>query len=282
MLFAIYDRYWKLWIIIPTAMLLISIAILGNNIISTGYLLQRDVELSGGKIITLEVAGDIDIARVSAQIPDASVHLTQGATSSLLIQVPFDADENKVIEKLTSIISIKGTPTVKSVGPVLGELFWKQTQSALIAAFVLMAIFVFVLFRSPVPSSIVLLAAATDILTTMAILSILNIKLSLPILAALLMIIGYSVDTDILLTSALLKAKKEEIPVKLKPTVKTGLTMSFTAVAALLAILFISGSFVLEQIAFVLLIGILIDMPATWFGNAGWLRLWLLRQSTRI
>ena len=48
--------------------------------------------------------------------------------------------------------------------------------------------------------------------------------------------------------------------------------------AALLAIFFVSGAFVLEQIALVLIIGTLMDIPTTWLGNAGWLRLWLMRK----
>lgn len=278
MIFHVYERYWKLWLFMPLAMLLISAAILLNNIISTGNILERDVELSGGKMITVEVDGAVDTAKVMAQLPEAVVHVTQGATTSLQVQVPVDADENAVIQSLSGVAAIKGASTVRTVGPVLGELFWKQTQGALIGAFLLMAIFVFILFRNPVSSSIVVLASTTDILATIAVLSILDIKLSLPILAALLMIIGYSVDTNILLTYSLLKAKKEEIPEKLKASMKTGMTMISTTVAALLAIFFISGSFVLEQIALVLLIGVIIDIPTTWLGNSGWLRLWLMKK----
>ncbi len=278
MIFQIYERHWKLWLLIPIAMLLISVAILLNNLISTGYILQRDVELSGGKMITIEVEGSVNLAKIQEQLPEAVVHLTQGVTSSLRIQIPFDADENAVVEKLSNIVTLKGAPTVRSVGPVLGDLFWKQTQIALVTAFLFMSIFVFILFRNIAASSIVLLASITDITTAMAVLSIFNIKLSLAVLGALLMIIGYSVDTNILLTSTLLKSKKEEIPDKLKTSMKTGLTMVFTTMAALLSLLFISGSFVLEQIAITLLIGTLTDIPTTWIGNAGFLRLWLMRK----
>jgi preprotein translocase subunit SecF len=38
---------------------------------------------------------------------------------------------------------------------------------------------------------------------------------------------------------------------------------------------FVSGSIIIEQIALTLLIGLAIDIPATWFTNAGVLRLWL-------
>lgn len=278
MIFRIYESYWKLWLVVPLIMLFVSAAILANNVLSTGFILQRDVELSGGKLINVEVGG-ADMAALQKLLPDATIHLTQGATSSLRIQVAFDANESEVMEKLAGAAAIIGAPTIRSVGPVLGDLFWRQTQIALITAFALMALFVFILFRNPVASSIVILAATADILTTMAILSVLDVKLSLAVLGALLMIIGYSVDTNILLTSSLIKAKKEEIPEKLRASIKTGVTMLMTIMAALLAIFFVSGSFVLEQIALVLIIGTLMDIPTTWLGNAGWLRLWLLRKS---
>ena len=59
---------------------------------------------------------------------------------------------------------------------------------------------------------------------------------------------------------------------------KTGLTLTMTTLIALTAMYFVSGSFIIEQIAFVLIIGLLIDMPATWFANAGILRAWLERK----
>lgn len=277
MIFEKFEKHWKIWMVVPLVMLFFSSALVVSNILKTGSFMERDVELQGGKVITAEVA-QADSESLSKKFPAYVVHVTTGASANVILQLPFDADENEVINKLREAVRIIGTPSVKSIGPVLGELFWKQTYVALITAFVFMAFFVFILFRSPIPSIIVILAAATDIVSTIAILSLLGIKLSLSVLAALLMIIGYSVDTDILLTSSLLKTRREEVSRNLKTTMKTGLLMSITTLVALASILLVSGSFVLSQIAVVLIIGILIDMPATWMGNAGWLRLWLERK----
>ncbi len=277
MIFELYEKHWKVWMFIPAVILVLSLAVLMNNIATTGFILQRDVELSGGKMITLEVVPPVDMAKIQEQAPNAVVHLTQGATTSLLVQIPYDADENATISKISQAASVIGEPTVSSIGPVLGDMFWRQTQIALVFAFLLMAVFVFILFRNIVASSMIILAATTDILATIAILSILGVNLSLAVLGALLMIIGYSVDTNILLTSALLKSRKEEIPARLAASVKTAITMLMTIMAALLAIYFVSGAFVLEQIALVLIIGTLMDMPTTWLGNVGWLRWWLAR-----
>jgi preprotein translocase subunit SecF len=132
-----------------------------------------------------------------------------------------------------------------------------------------------------VPSSLVILAAITDIVSAIAITSVMGIQLSLPVLVALLTLIGYSVDTDILLTSELLKTHEGDVSKKIKHAMKTGLTLTTTILVALFAMLFVSGSFVLEQISTVLIVGLIIDMPSTWLTNSGLLRFWLERKAKK-
>jgi preprotein translocase subunit SecF len=277
MLYEKFDRYWKIWMFIPIALLIISIIIISNNTITTGYFMDRNIELSGGKMITVGVES-ADLAKLRSAMPYAQIHLVTGITNTLQVEIPFDANETAVLNILKDYINVTAQPTIKTVGPALGEMFFSQAQLAIIIAFIFMAIVVFVLFRSLVPSSIVLLCAGTDILVAIAFSSLFGVELSLPVLAALLTIIGYSVDTDILLTTELLKTSKDDMLSGIKKATKTGLTMSLTTLAALLGLYFVSGSFVLEEMAFVLIIGILIDMPATWLTNAGVLRWWFIRK----
>lgn len=269
----LYDKYWKVLMLLPVALLVISSFVLVSNIITTGSFMERDIELSGGKEISMQVS-NVDTQKLSLLIPYATIHTTQGEKNTLLVEFPFDKNESEVLSILNSN-GIQGDYSLRSIGPSLGDVFFQQAQISIILAFVLMAITVFGIFRSPAPSFIVILAAATDIISTMAIISILGVKLSMPVLAALLTIIGYSVDTDIVLTNELLKNKHTDKKEGIKRAAKTGITMSLTALAAMTALYFVSGSFILEQIAFVLIVGILIDIPATWFTNAGVLRLWL-------
>ena len=170
-----------------------------------------------------------------------------------------------------------GSPTVRTVGPSIGNIFFQQTQIALILAFVLMAVTVFILFRSVIPSLIVILAATADIVITIAVLSILGVTLSLAVIAALLMVIGYSVDTNMVLTSELLKGRGS-VSSGIKRAMKTGLTMTSTIFVALVAMYFLSGSLIIEQIALVLIIATLFDAPTTWMTNAGVLRYWLKKR----
>jgi preprotein translocase subunit SecF len=70
-----------------------------------------------------------------------------------------------------------------------------------------MGLVVFFYFRSIAPSLAVILEAFSDIIVTLAIFNLTGIKLSTAGIAAFLMLIGYSVDTDILLSTRVLKRK---------------------------------------------------------------------------
>ena len=86
------------------------------------------------------------------------------------------------------------------------------------------------------------------------------------------MLIGYSVDTDILLSTRVLKRKEGTIYDRVISALKTGLTMNLTTLSALLVALYFSNSPVLSQIMTILLIGLVIDIMNTWIQNAGILR----------
>jgi preprotein translocase subunit SecF len=87
------------------------------------------------------------------------------------------------------------------------------------------------------------------------------------------MIIGYSVDTDILLTTRVLN-KKGGTNEELIGAFKTGITMgltSFIAIATALIVVYSFGS-VLNQIFIILLIGLAFDILNTWITNASILK----------
>ena len=278
MVWQIYEKYLKFLMWLPIDFLIIAVGILAHNYFSTGYFVERGVELAGGKIITVPVK-EADLNTIRSAIPYASVRLSPGAQKTLTIEMQTDKNETEVLDNLRSLAVFDGEPSVKFVGPTVAEIFFQQAQIAIIMAFVLMSIVVFLLFRSFVPSAAVILAAVTDIMITLALINVIGIKFSLPVLGAILAIIGYSVDTDILLTTELVKGDRQKNSIEgIKRAVKTGLTLTFTAIAALLSLYFFSGSIVLQEIASVLIIGLVVDMPVTWFTNAGFLKLWMERK----
>ena len=127
-----------------------------------------------------------------------------------------------------------------------------------------------------------ILAAASDIVVTLAIFNLTGIKLSTAGIAAFLMLIGYSVDTDILLSTRVLKRVGDgPVMERIYGAMKTGLTMSATTLTAILVAMIFAQSEVIKQIMIILFIGLLVDLVMTWLQNTGILRLYLERKGKK-
>lgn len=268
-------KKYRLLIAVPAVLLLLSFAIIANNIAVHGSFLERDVELTGGITLTIKTAETASAEDVERLLPGASVRVAESFGSKLLIIQTKEMDEKKVLDAIRGVVSFSENDVETGrIDPAIGEIFWAQAQSALIIAFVLMGFVVLVLFRAVVPSFTVIGCALIDIIMTVAAISMLGVNLSLPVFAGLLMLLGYSVDTDILLTSRVLKGSGT-LKERIMSAVKTGLTMTSTSMAAVFSLFLFSQGTILGQISLVLLVGLFFDMLNTWITNVLVLEYWL-------
>jgi len=273
-------KNYKLLLVIPIALMVVSAGILITHYMRTGEWFNRSFELTGGTLVTIETKQATDIGAVESALSQFKVSvrsLTGFGGSKLLIQAGSDADSKAIIAALGSIGIDTSVSSVQTIGPALSESFWVQAQLALAAAFVFMGIVVFVLFRDPVPSGYVMLCAFSDIVVAMALMQVFGIELSLASLGGLIMLLDYSVDTDILLTTRCLRGTGT-FGERWKSSVKTGFTMFGTAFGALVA-LYISGlSPVISEIAAVLILGLCADVILTWIQNSVLLKVHMERK----
>jgi len=106
----------------------------------------------------------------------------------------------------------------------------------------------------------------------------------LPSFAALLMLVGFSLDTDVLLTTRLVKRKGDPRE-NAFDAMKTGMTMSFSAMVAFLvlfAVSMITHIAVYYEISAVALAGLVGDVFATWGLNAVMVLWYKERQSKKV
>ena len=270
---------YKLLIIIPLIITLLSLGIL----LSHG--LEESVDLKGGSIAELTLEKKIDQIELKAliqeklKIKDVNVISIKGNDAT--VQMGSDIQVDEFARALKDTAKIK---SYKSVGPILGKETMKQIYWAVGFAFLFMSITVLIVFRNLVPSLAVIMAAACDITIALGGMSLFKIPLSLASIGAILMLIGYSVDTDILLTTRVLKQRKGKITDRAIGAMKTGITMSGASIASMSAlyivtVFIIPEAEVLSNIAAVLIIGLSADIITTWLMNLGILRWYLEARS---
>ena len=272
----------KILIAVPIILALLSLVLIGFN----G--LEQGVDLKGGSLAELQLLGSVTPSELEdtldAKLNTNNIKVTSNGNNKVTVEL-----ENN-INSSTFTSAINGKAKVISyneIGPVLSEEAMGQIYVAMIFAFLFMAITVFVVFREPVPSVAIILAALCDILIALGGMSIFKIPLSIASVGALLMLIGYSVDTDILLTTRLLKRREGTVEERAKNAMYTGLTMSFAAIAAM-GILFVVTKILmpeattLSNISAVLVIGLIGDILSTWLMNLGILKTYIdWRQSKK-
>jgi preprotein translocase subunit SecF len=270
-------------LLIPAAL-----GVLAYEKATTGDYFQKGVSLKGGDTYTIPATG-VDVAALQAALserhPEGDITVRGvtefGKLTAIIIEVS-DVEESALFASLadSDIIVIPGSYSKESLGAALGATFAKQTILALLIAFLMMAIVVFLTFRRLAPSGYVILAVVSTLIETLAAVALLDVRLSTAGIAAFLMLIGYSVDTDILLTNRSLRQKEGTLLERIYRAMRTGITMTLTAIVTTGIAYLFSDSDVIKQIMLILTIGLLFDLLNTWVQNVGVLRLTLERKKT--
>ncbi|BAW31621.1 MAG TPA: protein translocase subunit SecF [Methanothermobacter sp.] len=266
---------YKALMIIPLLVTLLALGIIFSN----G--LEQSVDLKGGSITEITLEKKISQTELKSLIEEKlnikDVNVVSITGSEATVQMGSEVQVDQFANALEGTAKIK---SYKSVGPILSKEAMKQIYWAVGFAFLFMSITVLIVFRNLVPSLAVIMAALCDIIIALGGMSAFKIPLSLASIGAILMLIGYSVDTDILLTTRLLKQKKGKITERAIGAMKTGITMSAAAIAAMgalyiVTVFIIPEAEVLSNIAAVLIIGLSADIITTWLMNLGILRWYL-------
>ncbi len=274
----IYDDYKK-FTVIPILIFLFAVGVIGFSYATTGAAVDKGIDFTGGTSIQIFVPPGVTVEQVEDAYLEEDIAVTVRSMSSdedgqwIVIDSQERFTQPEVEQFLSeNDISYDGEVSIRSLGAAVGDAFFQEAVFWSGVALLIMSLVIFIAFRTIVPSLAVIFAALTNILFALAGMNLLGIELTLGSLAALLMLLGYSVDTDILLSTRVLRQHKKDLKVRMKQSILTGSTMTVAAIVAFIALYTVSTSPVLDQLAAVIIIGLAADMPVTWLGNTAILR----------
>lgn len=264
------NRYTNLRMVaIPLVIFLLSLIVIGMTWASTGLPVKPGIDFRGGTAVTLSTTDSEEAIRAYfAGFPLEPITRDVSSRVFLLKFTKMSAGENQQL--IDRINARYPDASVDYIDETFGATLQGQALLALIFSFLGMAVVVFIAFRTFIPSIAVVSCAFIDMVVTAAGMNLLGIPLTLPTTAALLMLIGYSVDSDILLTMRVLK-RQGRLEEKLAGAFRTGIIMTSTTLAAVLSLWIVAGLGQIEIIrdmAAVLFVGLVVDVVNTWITNA--------------
>ena len=266
-------------VFIAVSLVLIVVGI-GSMVVHKG--LNFGIDFAGGTLVQLKFNEAADIGKIRKGLKGIdlgeSVIQEYGSPEEVIIRVEKSTEK---LENLSKRITDAMATTfgqdafvierVEVVGPQVGKDLRAKALRALL--FAMIGILIYITFRFEFSFAVgAVLALIHDVLITVGIFSLLNKEFTLPIIAALLTIVGYSLNDTIVVFDRIrerMKLKKKEtyedtINRSINMTLSRTLLTSLTTFVVVLA-LFLLGGEVIHDFSFALIIGVLVGTYSSIF-----------------
>ncbi len=248
--------------------------------------LRYGVDFEGGTLVQVKFSGPVTIGDIKDAL--TAIELEQGVVqrfgeegdNEYLIRLKqsegsLEGLTKKIEEELEQRYSDRGlTVEVRRsemVGPKVGEELRQKGIKSILFAIVFLLIYITIRFHFKFALGAVI-ALVHDVTITVGILSLTNTEVTLPIVAALLTIVGYSINDTIVvydrIREFLRRFRREGIEAVINKSVNATLSRTLlTSVTTLIVVvaLFILGGGVIHDFAFTLMIGIIIGTYSSVF-----------------
>ena len=244
--------------------------------------LNYGVDFKGGTLLEIRIENkniQIQDIRSSLNISElGDVNVKQfGEKGDFLIKFEKNANENeKFITDLKNIISKKINSTVnfrrvETVGPKVSSELLKQGVTAISLALGAMLFYIWIRFEWQFSIGSII-ALIHDVVITLGIFSILSFEVNLSIVAAVLTIVGYSMNDTVVIFDRIRenllkysKLKTNEIAdISVNETLSRTIITSLTTLLALFSI-FILGGEILKGFSFAMILGVVIGTYSSIF-----------------
>ncbi len=258
--------------------------------------LNFGLDFTGGYIVEVGYpqAADLTVIRealATAQFPDASVQ-NFGSSQDVLIRMVPQEGADKALVSQRVIESLAGTTDgeldlrrVEFVGPQVGEALREQGGLAVLSA--LFAIVVYIWFRFEKKFSVgSVLALVHDVVITLGIFSLFQLDFDLTVLAAILAVIGYSLNDTIVVFDRIREnfrsmrrgSPAEVINTSINQTLSRTVITSLTTLLVLSCLLIFGGK-IISGFALALIVGVVVGTYSSIFiASAAVLRLGITRE----
>lgn len=268
--------------VFSAALLLAGIAAMVFNAFTIGSWQNYGVDFTGGTLVQVRFDGDVTAGDLRTALggPEAPPITRFGEENEFVIRAPLaetgdaEGQAQRIEERLTEA-GVGNFTVVRTefVGPTIGQELQQKAALAILFSFVLTLIYLAIRFELRFGLAAVI-TTVHDILLTLGFLAAFRLEISLPTVAAVLTIIGYSLNDTIVVFDRVRenlnkKGGRREDPVALinrsinENLPRTFMT-SFTTLGVLLALLVLGGS-VIRDFTIVLILGVVIGTYSSIF-----------------
>ncbi len=265
--------------VFSAVLILVGIGAMVFNVFGIGSWQDYGVDFTGGSMIQIEFHQPAEAGDLRDALEDAQV-TSFGEENEFTIRVPLGDEDVETIRLgvQADLEATFGTDAftivrTETVGPKIGEELQTKAALAILYSFVLTLMYIWVRFEFRFGLAAVI-ATLHDILITLGFLALFRVEFALPTVAAILTIVGYSLNDTIVVFDRIrenLNAKggRREDPKLLvnrsiNETLPRTVLTSGTTLAVLFALLVVGGA-VIRDFTMVLILGVTVGTYSSIF-----------------
>ena len=259
----------KLAMVFSIILMIISIGSLATKGLNLG------IDFTGGYLIEASYQNDVNLDKIRKALNDGDFNDVQvqnfGSSKDIIVRIAPREGVNKATIGDNVLSILKSTSEqevemrrVEYVGPQVGEELRDDGGIALLVA--LGGILIYISLRFQLKSAVgAILALIHDVVITVGIFSLLQIEFDLSVLAAILAVIGYSLNDTVVVLDRIRetfrnirKTSPEDIlNISINETLGRTIVTSLTTLLVLFALFFLGGE-IIHGFALALIIGVII------------------------
>lgn len=241
--------------------------------------LNLGIEFTGGTVVEVGYDEPVDLGRVRDVLADVgfddAVVQHFGSAREIMVRLPTAEDaaalSNRILDALRADNPAADLRRVEFIGPQIGEELAQDGILALIYALGGILVYVWVRFEQRFAAGSVL-ALVHDLILVVGVLALFQVSFDLSVLAALLAVIGYSLNDTIVVFDRIrenfIKMRKGSTEEVMNRSINQTLSRTIvTSLTTLLVVvtLYVIGGEMIAGFAFTLLVGVLVGTYSSIF-----------------
>ena len=267
-----FTNYFKSMVLVSLVIFLVSL----TSLLIIGV--KSSIDFTGGTVINVQVDTDVNLSNLRQVLeqdlkqPVSVVEVNSNNETYILLKMGYLSNEQVINDVLSKVYDNQySINQIESIGPKIGDELKVNARNAIIASLLLIALYISIRFDGYYAIGS-LFALLHDVLITLGIFVFMNMEISISIIAALLTIVGYSLNDTIVIYDRIrenmllnpYRDKKKVFNTSLNQTLNRTLVTSITTLIVVI-VLYIYGGDVLRPFSFALIIGIILGTYSSIF-----------------
>ena len=266
------ENNYKKFLLISILLFAIFTGIILFNYFKYGYIINKSITISGGYVTLINNNYNLTNTEIQNILNQMNItdYVLYSTSNIIYIASRDQINGTLLISLLNQYYNISIQPSdisIQQYSSIVGDLIFNQFLFFVILTMILASFVIFIAFRVSNTTLNIISTILFDVIGLLAILSITKYPIGANGFIAMLMILGFAIDNNVVLSTNMIKEKDKPFIERVKMSFRVGMLMEIIALYTLLLLYFIVPDPSVNEFAFVLSTATILDLIYYLIGN---------------